>query len=302
MNNISSANAGMYDVVISSPYGSVTSSIVNLVVVLPSAISTQPQSQAVVLGANATLTAAATGTQPLSYQWYFDGTPLQGQTDTNLLFNGAAFTNAGAYYVVATNLYGSATSAVAIVTVGVPPSITAQPANQTNLFGSTANFSVAVSGTGPLTYQWQFNGANLPTSVISTVAPGAGLHYPDGVALDAAGNLFIADGGNVIRKIGTNGVITTAAGNGTSGYSGDGGAATNAALNGPSSVALEAFGNLFIADGLRIRKVGTNSIITTVAGNGTGGYSGDGGAATNAGIGSPAGVAVDSSGDLFIAN
>ena len=89
---------------------------------------------------------------------------------------------------------------------------------------------------------------------------------------------------NRIRKVGTNGIITTVAGNGTHGYSGDGGAATNAELYDPSGVAVDATGNLFIADygNNRIRKVGTNGIITTVAGNGTDGYSGDGGAATNA--------------------
>jgi hypothetical protein len=102
----------------------------------------------------------------------------------------------------------------------------------------------------------------------------------------------------------TNGIITTVAGNGTYGYSGDGGAATNAELNGPSGVAVDASGNLFIADlyNERIRKVGTNGIITTVAGNGTQGYSGDGGAAINAELSLPSGVAVDATGNLFIAD
>ena len=88
------------------------------------------------------------------------------------------------------------------------------------------------------------------------------------------------------------------------GYSGDGGAATNAELDYPSDVAVDATGNLFIADPYnnRIRKVGTNGIITTVAGNGTNGYSGDGGAATNAELNDPYGVAVDATGNLFIAD
>ena len=87
--------------------------------------------------------------------------------------------------------------------------------------------------------------------------------------MDATGNLFIADAGNQrIRKVGTNGIITTVAGNGTYGFSGDGGAATNAQLDNPAGVAVDAAGNLFIADSgnQRIRKVGTNGIITTVAG------------------------------------
>jgi len=104
--------------------------------------------------------------------------------------------------------------------------------------------------------------------------------------------------------VGTNGIITTVAGNGTAGYSGDGGAATIAELSNPYSVAVDASGNLFIADesNQRIREVGTNGFITTVAGNGTPGYSGDGGAATNAELRSPWGVAVDASGNLFIAD
>ncbi len=128
---------------------------------------------------------------------------------------------------------------------------------------------------------------------------------PYGVAVDATGNLFIADTYNErIRKVGTNGIIITVAGNGTEGYSGDGGAATNAELPYPAGVAVDATGNLFIADSgnNRIRKVGTNGIITTVAGNGHAGYSGDGGAATNAELNYPAGVAVDATGNLFIAD
>jgi hypothetical protein len=102
----------------------------------------------------------------------------------------------------------------------------------------------------------------------------------------------------------TNGIITTVAGNGIQGYSGDGGAATSAALFNPWSITVDAAGNLYIADRVnsRIRKVDTNGIITTVAGNGVQGYSGDGGAATSAELGFPPGVEVDSAGNLYIAD
>jgi sugar lactone lactonase YvrE len=136
-------------------------------------------------------------------------------------------------------------------------------------------------------------------------ATNAALSYPYGVAVDGAGNLFIADlGNNRIRKVDTNGIMSTVAGDGTVGYSGDGRLATNAALADPYGVAVDGAGNLFIADlgNNRIRKVDPLGIISTVAGNGIAGYSGDGGLAINAACSTPAGVAVDVAGNLFIAD
>jgi sugar lactone lactonase YvrE len=128
---------------------------------------------------------------------------------------------------------------------------------------------------------------------------------PDGPAVDAAGNLFIADvRNNRIRKVDTNGIITTVAGTGVAGYGGDNGLATNAKLNSPVRVALGPSGILLIADlsNQRIRKVNTNGVITTVAGNGTAGYSGDNGPATAAELDYPDDVVADASGNLFIAD
>ena len=136
-------------------------------------------------------------------------------------------------------------------------------------------------------------------------ATSAKLYNPIGVAVDASGNLFIADFyNNRIRKVSTSGVITTVAGNGTSGYSGDGGAATSAELNYPISVAVDGSDNLYIVDynNTVIRKVATNGTISTVAGNGITGYSGDGGAATSAELNGLIGVAVDGGGNLYIAD
>jgi len=139
----------------------------------------------------------------------------------------------------------------------------------------------------------------------------SGLYNPTGIALDASGNLFIADLENHrIRKVNASGIISTVAGSGVSGYSGDGGAATAAEFKNPAGVAVDASGNIYIADASnnRIRKVNTGNIITTIAGNGFGtgtsfgGYSGDGGPATAAELNFPTGVAVDDSGNLFIAD
>jgi sugar lactone lactonase YvrE len=136
-------------------------------------------------------------------------------------------------------------------------------------------------------------------------ARNASLSGPAGITVDPAGNLYIADtSNNRIRKVDTNGVITTFAGNGTAAFAGDGGPASNASLSAPSSVAIDAFGNLYIADtsNNRIRKVDTNGVITTFAGNGTTVFAGDGGPAVNAGLGLPTGIAVDASGNLYIAD
>lgn len=136
-------------------------------------------------------------------------------------------------------------------------------------------------------------------------APQAKMSSPRGMAVDAQGTIFFADReNNRVRKITTNGTISTVAGSGAYGFGGDGGLATRAKLAYPTELALDAQGNLFIADeaNFRIRKVTPSGIITTVVGSGHGGYDGDGGMATRASVGFPCGIAVDGQGNLFIAD
>jgi uncharacterized protein (TIGR03437 family) len=135
-------------------------------------------------------------------------------------------------------------------------------------------------------------------------ATGALLNYPAGVAVDSGGNLYIADWGNyVIREVLPNGNISTIAGNHLPGYAGDGGLAIQARMSNPTDVAVDASGNVYFTDAsARVREIFSSGFITTIAGNGTAGYSGDGGVATAAQLNTPAGLAADSSGNLYVAD
>ena len=133
----------------------------------------------------------------------------------------------------------------------------------------------------------------------------AQLSVPHGVAVDSAGNVYVADVGNQrVRRIDTAGVISTIAGTGEDGFSGDGGPATEAQLRGPAGVAVDSAGNVYVADvgNQRVRRIDTAGVISTIAGTGEDGFSGDGGPASEAQLRGPAGVAVDSAGNVFIAD
>ena len=128
---------------------------------VPPNIITQPANQMVAVGGMATFSVVAGGTQPIFYQWSFNGTNILGATNTLLTLTNVQFTTAGNYAVVVANAYGSVASSNALLTVGVAPTITTQPANSTNVVGTTATFNVVASGSTPLNYQWQKNGANI---------------------------------------------------------------------------------------------------------------------------------------------
>jgi hypothetical protein len=245
------------------------------------------------------------------------------------------------------------------MSAGALPSATG-PTNQTVPYGDPASLSVSASGSGPLFYQWQFNGTDLSKNVLGivagnggtafsadgTAATNAGLDWPGGLVAAPEGSMYIIDH-DLVRKISTNGIITTVAGGGSYEYGGV--SATNAKLYEPNCLALGTNGNLYVSDDGqyfegRVSKIDTSGIITTLsdglgdgayglavdgAGNvyvagmydplvwkinttngvsivagtaGLSGYSGDGGAATNAQLDEPTGLAMDGSGNLYIAD
>ena len=156
-----------------------------------------------------------------------------------------------------------------------------------------------------------------PGGIITTVAGnGAKGHSGDngpatkaqlnglaGIAADGNGNIYFSDNvGSWVRKVSAAGVITTIAGTGSNGYNGDNVPAAGAELNGPSGIAIDSFGNVYIADSsnFRIRMISTAGMISTVAGSGAGGFSGDGGQALSAQFYRVSGIAVDGTGNLYI--
>jgi sugar lactone lactonase YvrE len=165
-----------------------------------------------------------------------------------------------------------------------------------------------IAGTGRAGYSGDggpATSAELRLESITPAPPMLPLPAPPGLVVDHAGNVYVADNGNYrIRKISPDGTITTVAGNGTPGFSGDGGPATSAQLSSVPGLALDLAGNLWIADSgaNRIRRVTPDGNIATVAGTGACGFSGDGGPAVAAQLCVPGGIAADSAGNVFIAD
>jgi len=126
----------------------------------PLQITTQPQNVTVGVGTNAIINIAATGQQPLSYQWFFGGTALAA-TNSSLTITNTQPIDVGSYSVVVIDTSGSLTSSAAVLTIGTAPSVMTQPASQTAVLGTAASFSVVASGSPTLGYQWKFNGTNI---------------------------------------------------------------------------------------------------------------------------------------------
>ncbi len=170
-------------------------------------------------------------------------------------------------------------------------------------YGAVVKFTTSGTLSGVTGAVTTFAG-NATGGYIDGMGTGATFNNPQGVAVDAQGNIYVADAfNNLIRKITPSGTVTTIAGNGTAGYSGDKGNALSATFYGPRGVAVDIQGNIFVADfgNNVIRQINPSGIITTLAGNGTAGYVNGTGIDTVE-FNSPAGVAVDNKGNVFVAD
>jgi hypothetical protein len=168
LNSLQPEQSGDYKVVLSNSMGSTTSSITRLQIGNPPTWVLQPTSQTNIAGNSTQFVATVAGSEPLSYQWYFNSNPLSngarlsGVTNATLTITNLLTTDAGSYTVRVTNLFGSITSTVASLTILVPPNITTQPLSRTNQGCVNVTFSVTATGTSPLRYFWHKNGQPIP--------------------------------------------------------------------------------------------------------------------------------------------
>ncbi len=167
ISNLNPSDAGNYRVRVSNAAGSAMSEVATLNILVPPAIVQQPFSQIVVRSNTFSLAASASGTEPMSYEWFFNDAPVANGgrisgADTPQIFISTTQTNdAGNYFLVASNRAGIATSEVATITVVVPPSITESPASRSVVIGSNTVFAVTVTGTEPFGFQWYNNTTKL---------------------------------------------------------------------------------------------------------------------------------------------
>jgi len=244
-----------------------------------------------------------TGTEPFTYQWYYNGKPIEksGQITTiaglgpNETGDASGFSGDGGPAIQAQLDY--------------PQSITTDP--QGNVyFNDTFNYRVRKIDANNIISTIAGNGL-YGTSGDGGPATSASFTSLSGIAVGSAGGVYVSDAWiytnqntcGYIRVISSNGLITTIAGNGTSSWAGDGLQALQTGIN-PTGLAVDASNNLYVfdSDNYRVERIDTNGVIVSVVGTGAWGYSGDGGPATNAAIGSISGIALDAQGNLYLAD
>ncbi|MEM7165378.1 MAG: immunoglobulin domain-containing protein [Planctomycetota bacterium] len=210
INPVGTGDAGSYDVVVTNVCDSDTSDPAVLTVRVGPSINSQPQSVTICDGGSASFSVMASGSAPLSYQWRKNGMNIPGATGASLTINPAGTGDAGTYDVVVSNDCGSATSSGAVLVVNSPPTITAQPTGGTLCEGDPITFTVAASGTAPLSYQWRKDGTNIPGAngasySIAAVATGDAGSY-DVLVTNLCGS---AVGGPAVLVVRTPPAITT---------------------------------------------------------------------------------------------
>jgi sugar lactone lactonase YvrE len=322
-----------FSVTVLNAGGSVPSNLVVLTVVAagtPPAITAQPQNATATVGGTATFSVTATGSQPLAYQWQVGGNAIPGATDASYTVSPVTSEdNNTSYTVTVSNSVGSITSQAATLSVTVPPSginlIAGQlgGAGNVNGTGGAARFygaeTVATDAAGNLYVADTYNSTIreiTPAGVVTTIAGApdktgstdgvnnnALFNFPQGIATDAAGNIYVADSGNfTIRKITSAGVVSTLAGTvGVAGSAdGTGAAAQFGELEG---LATDAAGNIYAADAgnSTIRLITPAGVVTTLAGTAgvIGSADGTGAAAQ---FNTPQGVSVDATGNVYVAD
>lgn len=161
ISSATAAQAGLYSVEAMNPSGTVMSGEARLVVDQPPSIALQPRDETGIAGRSAVLSARATGSSPLDYQWQLNGSNIAGATKSTLILTNLQTNAAGAYVMIAANAVGSATSHVATLSILVPPQIVSPPTNVEAVVGTRVTFSVVANGTEPLRYQWLRDGMSL---------------------------------------------------------------------------------------------------------------------------------------------
>ena len=167
--SVTAAMAGLYSVEVSNSYGAVMSGDARLLVDVAPRITVQPRDENGIAGRSAVLSARATGSSPLAYQWQFNGSNIVNATKATLILTNLQTNAVGEYAMIAYNPVGSATSHVATLNVIVPPQIVGSPASVDVMAGSSVTFSVAADGTAPLHYQWLRDGLSLPHQTNSSL-------------------------------------------------------------------------------------------------------------------------------------
>jgi sugar lactone lactonase YvrE len=312
-------NGGRYTVAVSSglySYASPPAILTVHPVGFPTVQSIQAPAAPVTIGGPVTFSVSISGSQPLSYQWQLNGSNIPGATSSSFTIASARFRDTGTYTVVTTNSVGTVSSAVGTLVVTEPLAVTSVLVEAQGEFAYNPS-GIAVDSAGNVYLPVQNAIEKIsPAGVIvplagsmstSGTADGTGTAarflFPGAIVVDSSGNVFVADKDNhTIRKITPAGVVTTLAGSPTN-YGSVDGVGAAAAIQSPAALAIDARGTLYIADDwdCTIRTVSPDGMVATLAGqHETRGYVD--GSASSALFNAPTGVAIDASGNVYVAD